>query len=153
MKFLALLLLPPLLLSAAPAATAFEPDGAYGRYRGGDGHGGSRYQPQGEFVDADGLDLYVAAAGQPGGDGATKAVVWAHDIYGWREGRTFELVDRLAGDTEYMVVLPNLYRDVVWPDAETYKWTVQSQASPSPAALVFPFFFCLAQGVPNPCIG
>jgi len=53
--------------------------------------------PQGEFINVDGLDLYVAGAGN------SKAVIWSHDIYGWKEGRTMELVDRLAADTEYTV--------------------------------------------------
>ncbi len=75
----------------------------------------------------DGLDLYVASPGLPG-DGS-KAVVWAHDVYGWKEGRTMELVDRLAADSEYTVVLPNVWRDVVWPDAVTYKWTDSLQVS------------------------
>ena len=38
-----------------------------------------------------------------------------------------ELVDRLASDTAYTVVLPNFYRDVVWPDARYYKWENQGE--------------------------
>ncbi len=54
----------------------------------------------------------------------SKVIFWSHDIYGWVEGRTMELVDRLASDT---AVLPNFYRDVVWPDARYYKWENQGE--------------------------
>jgi dienelactone hydrolase len=49
-------------------------------------------------------------------------VVWGHDIFGWDSGRTKELVDRLAAETEYMVVLPDLFRGVIAPEAPSYEW-------------------------------
>ena len=60
------------------------------------------------------------------GDG-TRAVIWAHDIFGWESGRTKELVDRLAGDTEYLVVLPDLFRGQVFPPSASYEWETELQ--------------------------
>jgi len=58
-----------------------------------------QYVPLGDFITIDGLDLYVSRPLIPG----SKAVIWSHDIYGWKEGHTIELVDRLASETEYTV--------------------------------------------------
>jgi len=39
-----------------------------------------------------------------------KAVLWGHDIFGPTSGRTFELIDQLASETEYTVVMPDFFR-------------------------------------------
>lgn len=81
----------------------------------------SDYVPNGEYHKIDDLDLYVARPGKTGGNGE-KFVVWGHDIFGWKSGRTQELVDRLAADTEYTVILPNLFRGKSWPPPEVFDW-------------------------------
>ena len=82
-------------------------------------------QAAGEIIVIDDLQLYVV---QPGiqGDG-TKAIVWAHDIYGWNSGRTQAMVDQIAAETEYLVVLPDLFRGEEWPEPETYRWETELQ--------------------------
>ncbi len=81
------------------------------------------YSPRGFFVQLDDLEVYVA---QPGVAGSgQKAVVWAHDIFGPNSGRTYELVDQLAADTEYTVLLPDFYRGQVNPPLEDFLWDNQ----------------------------
>ncbi len=49
-------------------------------------------------------------------------MVWGHDIFGPNSGRTYELVDQLAADTEYTVLLPDFFRGAISPPADTYEW-------------------------------
>ncbi len=48
--------------------------------------------------------------------------MWGHDIFGPTSGRTYELVDQLAEDTEYTVLLPDFFRGEESPPPETYEW-------------------------------
>lgn len=108
-----------LFLSSTLAKQFEDPVGAFGRY---DYKG---HQDQGEIITIDDLNLYIA---QPGIVGSgTKAVVWGHDIFGWNSGRTRELVDQLASETEYLVVLPDFFRGESWPESETYEWETHLQ--------------------------
>ncbi len=81
------------------------------------------YVGKGFFVQLDDLQVYVALPGVPGS--GEKAVVWGHDIFGPNSGRTYELVDQLAADTEYTVLLPDFYRGAVNPPLEDFTWDAQ----------------------------
>lgn len=110
-----------LVLMASPATSLREPDGAFSRMSD------DTYVPRGE-VDVIGGDLpiYIARSGLPN---VGKMVVWGHDIFGWKSGRTKELVDRLAEETELNVILPDLFRGLERPPAETYQWDTSLQVS------------------------
>lgn len=83
------------------------------------------YRPRGDvFVEGD-LEMYVARPGQAGL--GNKYVVWGHDIFGWQSGHTMQLVDRLAADTEYTVILPNLFRGEQWPPPPSFQWELSLQ--------------------------
>ncbi len=90
-----------------------EPEDAWGPLR-------SNYEPKG-FNQTLGDDLLVYIAGLPGT--TDKAVVWGHDSYGPGSGTTYELVDRLAEDTGFLVLLPDFFRGEVLPPFRKYTWT------------------------------
>lgn len=101
-------------LVAVSSGSGIEPPGALGPLK-------TNYTPNGFFVELDDLPVYVAPPGMAGS--GEKAVVWGHDIYGPNSGRTYELVDQLAADTEYTVLLPDFFRGVVFPlPPSTYEW-------------------------------
>ena len=115
------ILLVVVLASLAHSFEYHEPEGAFGRLEA------EPRQAAGEIVVVDDLQLYVV---QPGIQGTnTKAIVWAHDIYGWNSGRTQAMVDQIAAETEYIVVLPDLFRGEEWPEPETYRWETELQVS------------------------
>ncbi len=89
-----------------------EPDGALGPMW-------SDYEGRG-FNQTLGEDLVVYIAGLPGT--TDTAVVWGHDIYGPGSGTTYQLVDQLAEDTGYLVLLPDFFRGDVFPPPRKWTW-------------------------------
>ena len=126
-----------ILFLAASATCHEEPEGAIGFADP------EPRQSAGEVITLEDMSVYVVQPGQPS-DG-TKAVVWAHDIAGWQQGRTEALVDRLAQETEYLVLLPDFFRGVERPEAETYEWETSLQvfagAGINPDVPIDVFFF------------
>jgi len=52
-----------------------------------------------------------------------RALVWAADASALAlDGRTLDLADRLADETDFLVVVPDLYRGQVEPDPAEYNW-------------------------------
>ena len=98
------------------------PQGSFGRLEQN-----SEYQSKGDIWQVEDLELYVVRPGQTGD--ISKWVVWGHDIFGWHSGHTVQLVDKLAADTEYTVVLPNLFRGQERPKPEAYKWETNTGVS------------------------
>lgn len=80
----------------------------------------SDYVPRGTTIPFGDLNVYFAFPGVSGS--GTKAVVWGHDIYGPTSGRTYELVDQLAAETEYLVLLPDFFRGEMLPPYDKYSW-------------------------------
>ncbi len=91
------------------------------------------YEPRGTFIVIDDLTLYVSERAFPGN--GERVVVWGHDIFGPTSGRTYELVDRLADETEYTVVLPDFFRGAVAPPSDTYEWETHLKVSLQPLYL------------------
>ena len=85
------------------------------------------YQPRGSTIMYNDLPIYVANPGLPS-DG-TKYIVWGYDIYGWASpARTFELIDRLAAETDYTVICPDFFRGGVYTD-QVSEWATSLRVS------------------------
>ena len=86
-----------------------------------------QYQARGSTIVYNDLPIYVAPS--VSSPNSTKYIVWGYDIYGWKApARTFELIDRLAAETDYMVICPDFFRGEFYTD-EVSQWDTSLRVS------------------------
>ncbi len=66
------------------------------------------------YFAGDFLEMYATVNAEVGV--ARRAAVWASDASGWDGGRTRAMADRLAEETDLLVLVPNFFRGAYDPD-------------------------------------